>query len=61
MRQTVAIKGFKNIDGDGSIEAIEVWTNGDVVSLTYGDTTLAVPIEPMNKLIKAVKREKHIK
>ena len=61
MRYTVAIKGVVMIDGDGSAEAVEVWTDGETVSFTYQDTTIAIPIGPMNKLIKAVKREKHIK
>lgn len=56
MRQTVAVKGFKNIEDDAGIVAIEVWTNGDVVSLTYKDITLAVPYEPVKKLITQVRR-----
>ena len=55
MRQTVAVKGAV-FDGKYHQEAIEVWTNADVVSLAYKDTTLAVPIEPVKKLIAQVKR-----
>ena len=62
MRQTVAVKGFKNINDDAGIEAIEVWTNGEIISLTYQEITLAVPYEPIKKLITQVKRngKKHI-
>ena len=55
MRQTVAVKGAV-FDGEYHQEAIEVWTNGEVVSFKYGDTTLAAPIEPIKKLITQVKR-----
>lgn len=61
MRQTVAVKGAV-FDGEYHQEAIEVWTNGEVVSFKYGDTTLAAPIEPIKKLIAQVRRngKKHI-
>ena len=61
MRQTVAVKGAV-FDGEYHQEAIEVWTNADVVSLKYKDITLAVPIEPVKKLISQVKRngKKHL-
>lgn len=59
MRQTVAVKGSIFDGEDYKQEAVEVWTNGDVVALTYKDFTVAVEIEPVNKLIKAVKRGKH--
>lgn len=55
MRQTVLVKGAV-FDGEYHQEAIEVWTNADVVSLAYKDTTLAVPIEPVKKLIAQVKK-----
>lgn len=62
MRQTVLVKGAVFDGEEYRQEAIEVWTNADVVSLAYKDTTLAVPIEPVKKLIAQVKRngKKHI-
>lgn len=59
MRQTVAVQGFKNINDDAGIEAIEVWTNGDVISLTYSEYTLAVPYEPVKKLITQVRKARN--
>lgn len=56
MRQIVLVKGAVFDGEEYSQEAIEVWTNADVVSLTYKGTTLAVPIEPVKKLIAQVKK-----
>lgn len=55
MRQTVLVKGAV-FDGEYHQEAIEVWTNGEVVSYKYKDITLAAPIEPIKKLITQVRK-----
>ena len=55
MRQTVAVKGAV-FDGKYHQEAIEVWTDGEIVSYKYKDMVIAAPIEPIKKLITQVKR-----
>jgi len=55
MRQTVAVKGAV-FDGKYHQEAIEVWTDGEVVSYKYKDIVLAAPIEPIKKLITQVRK-----
>lgn len=55
MRQTVAVKGAV-FDGKYHQEAIEVWTDGEIVSYKYKDIVLAAQIEPIKKLITQVKR-----
>lgn len=55
MRQTVAVKGAV-FDGKYHQEAIEVWTDGEVVSYKYKDIVLAAPIEPIKKLIAQVRK-----
>lgn len=56
MRQTVLVKGAVFDGEEYRQEAIEVWTNADVVSLAYKGTALAVPIEPVKKLIAQVRK-----
>lgn len=55
MRQTVAVKGAV-FDGTYHQEAIEVWTDGEIVSYKYKDIVLAAPIEPIKKLITQVRK-----
>lgn len=55
MRQTVAVKGAV-FDGKYHQEAIEVWTDGEIVSYKYKDIVLAAPIEPIKKLITQVRK-----
>lgn len=55
VRQTVAVKGAV-FDGKYHQEAIEVWTDGEVVSYKYKDIVLAAPIEPIKKLITQVRK-----
>ena len=55
MRQTVAVKGAV-FDGKYHQEAIEVWTDGEIVSYKYKDMVLAAPIEPIKKLITQVRK-----
>ena len=55
MRQTIAVKGAV-FDGKYHQEAIEVWTDGEVVSYKYKDIVLAAPIEPIKKLITQVRK-----
>ena len=55
MRQTVAVKGAV-FDGKYHQEAIEVWTDGEIVSYKYKDIVLAAPIEPIKKLIAQVRK-----
>ena len=55
MRQTVAVPGVVAKNDEPRKEAVEVWTNGDALSLTYRDITIAVPLDPVEKLIKAVR------
>ena len=55
MRQTVAVKGAV-FDGTYHQEAIEVWTDGEIVSYKYKDMVLAAPIEPIKKLITQVRK-----
>lgn len=66
MRQTVAVKGAVIRDGVASTEAIEIiFSKGngkEVLMLSQGGTDLLVPFEPVEKLIKAVRKSgKHIK
>lgn len=55
MRQTVAVKGAV-FDGKYHQEAIEVWTDGEIVSYKYKDMVIAAPIEPIKKLITQVRK-----
>lgn len=55
MRQTVAVKGAV-FDGTYHQEAIEVWTDGEIVSYKYKDMVMAAPIEPIKKLITQVRK-----
>lgn len=55
MRQTVAVKGAV-FDGKYHQEAIEVWTDGEIVSYKYKDIVMAAPIEPIKKLITQVRK-----
>lgn len=55
MRQTVAVKGAV-FDGKYHQEAIEVWTDGEIVSYKYKDIVFAAPIEPIKKLITQVRK-----
>ena len=55
VRQTVAVKGAV-FDGKYHQEAIEVWTDGEIVSYKYKDMVLAAPIEPIKKLITQVRK-----
>lgn len=58
MRQTVAVPGIFAENDEPRKEAIEAWTNGDALTLTYQSITIAVPLEPVEKLVKAVRRGK---